>query len=122
MDTNDPALGRLARETLDEAQANTDVAVSAITFREVSMLAAKRRIAHPILVAPWRDELLRSGVIELVVDGAIAVAANQLDGLPGDPADRFIVATAIAHDATLLTADRRLLDWSGEVARLDARL
>ena len=34
----------------------------------------------------------------------VAVAANELDGLPGDPADRFIVATAIAHDATLLTA------------------
>jgi PIN domain nuclease of toxin-antitoxin system len=64
---------------------------------------------------------LRAGLIELPVDGAIGILAGALDGLPGDPADRLIVATAIANDATLMTVDRRLLDWPGELDRHDAR-
>ena len=122
LDSGDNRLGRLALTTLDEAYENGEAAVSAITFWEVSMLATKRRIEYPTLVARWRDELLQSGIFELVVDGNIAVAANELDGLSADPADRFIVATAMTHGATLLTADRRLLAWSGDLARQDARL
>jgi PIN domain nuclease of toxin-antitoxin system len=38
-----------------------------------------------------------------------------------DPADRIIAATANVHGATLLTADDRLLDWPGRLARHDAR-
>ncbi|HUO85148.1 MAG TPA: PIN domain-containing protein [Thermoanaerobaculia bacterium] len=32
-------------------------------------------------------------------------------GLHGDLADRIIVATALEHDATLITADERILSW-----------
>jgi PIN domain nuclease of toxin-antitoxin system len=38
----------------------------------------------------------------------IVLAAEELD-LHGDPADRFIAATAQVHDLTLVTADQRLL-------------
>ena len=47
------------------------------------------------------------------------LAAN-LDDLRGDPIDRIIVATAIAEDAVLLTADRALLEWTGALHRQDA--
>jgi PIN domain nuclease of toxin-antitoxin system len=40
------------------------------------------------------------------VTGEIALLSATLD-LHGDPADRFIAATAITHRATLLTADAR---------------
>ena len=39
----------------------------------------------------------------------------------GIPADRLILATAL-EGHRLLTADARLLDWSGGAALLDARL
>jgi PIN domain nuclease of toxin-antitoxin system len=38
----------------------------------------------------------------------------------GNPADRFIVATAIAHDAMLVTADDRLLQWRHGLRRHNA--
>ena len=38
-----------------------------------------------------------------------------------DPADRFIVATAMATGATLVTADHRILRWPGTLNRHDAR-
>lgn len=46
----------------------------------------------------------------------------ELDGLPKDPADRPIVATALRMGAGLLTADGSILVWPGPLARHDARL
>jgi PIN domain nuclease of toxin-antitoxin system len=41
-----------------------------------------------------------------------AVRASGLGGsFPGDPADRFIVATALESGASLITKDRRITDW-----------
>ena len=68
----------------------------------------------------WRDELLQEGFIEIPVNGGIGIRANQLAGLPGDPADRIIVATAL-EGHRLITADDRILSWPGQLDTLDAR-
>jgi PIN domain nuclease of toxin-antitoxin system len=70
--------------------------------------------------AELRAELLDTGIIELALTGDIALLAVELKNLHGDPADRFIAATAIAHDATLMTADAQLLRWRGKVRRQNA--
>ena len=67
----------------------------------------------------WRSRFLDAGINEVPVDGEIAARAGLLPLLHGDPADRLIVATALAgHE--LVTADRRILDWPGSVSRVDA--
>lgn len=58
----------------------------------------------------WR---LRAGLEEISLDGALAVAAAELADFHADPADRFIAATAMAHAATLITADQAMLRWPG---------
>lgn len=63
---------------------------------------------------------MSEGAVELPLTGEIAILAGELEGLHSDPADRFIVATAIAHDATLLTADDRLLKWQHGMRRHNA--
>lgn len=51
----------------------------------------------------------------------IAAAAYGLpDDFHPDPADRILVATAREHGLTLLTADRKILDY-GHVESQDAR-
>lgn len=67
-----------------------------------------------------RNVILGGGAAELPLTGEIAILAGELDGLHADPADRFIAATAIAHDATLVTADDRLLQWRHSVRRHNA--
>ena len=67
----------------------------------------------------WRRDLIAQGLVEIPVSGVIGVRAGMLAGLHGDPADRLIVATAL-EGHQLLTADRRILDWSGQLNRLDA--
>lgn len=119
--TDDRRLGRRSRALIDRMWAKGAVAVSALTFWEVALLQAARRIALPSTIAHWRGERLDAGLAEIAVDGAVAVRAAGLGGLPGDPVDRLIVATALERGAALLTADERLLAWNHTLERHDAR-
>jgi PIN domain nuclease of toxin-antitoxin system len=122
LDSGDRRLGSKARRATERALAAGDLAVSAITFWEVAMLILRRRISLAAPPTAWRSELLASGLVEIGVSGEIGIMAASLDDLPGDPADRLIAATAALNQATLLTADRDLLGWSGHLARQDASL
>ena len=115
----DRRLGKRTRREIDDAVRDANVAVSAISFWEIAMLHEKRRLTLLHDVAAWRDALLRDGLIEVPVDGAIGIRANELADFHADPADRLIVATALSGHR-LVTADRRILDWSGNLDRLDA--
>jgi PIN domain nuclease of toxin-antitoxin system len=84
------------------------------------MLAAKGRLRSLKSASERRAELIATGVRELPLTGDIAILAAELEGLNGDPADRIIAATAIAHDATLVTADEKLLRWRHRLKRQDA--
>ena len=119
---DDRKLGRRARALIDRHWAAGKLAVPAIAFWEVGLLQARRRLQLPSPVREWRDKLLAAGTLELPLDGSIAVRALELAGLPADPADRFIVASALAHGAALMTADDRLLDWRHALERHDARI
>jgi len=92
-----------------------------LAISEIALLAAKDRLELHRRPAELRAELLDTGVMELALTGDIALLAVELKNLHGDPADRFIVATAIMHDATLMTADARLLRWRGKVNRQNAQ-
>ena len=116
-----PRLGPRARQAADEALLEGRLAVSAVSFWEVAVLVQRRRVELEKSTDRWHQELLRSGLIEVPLDGKIAIAAIGLPDLHGDPADLFIAATAILNEARLITADRRLLNWSGPLECLDAR-
>lgn len=97
-----PKLGRSARRRVSNG-----AHVSAITFWELEMLAEAKRIRLGMTVSEMRDVVLRTNVVEVPVDGPIAMTAARL-GMHGDPGDRFIVATALANGATLMTADAKI--------------
>lgn len=121
MDRDHPALGVKARRQIEVAWHAGQVGVSAISFWEVAILAERGRITLPVAADRWRAEWLQAGLIEIPLDGRIALLACQLENFHRDPADRFIVATAIDRNLPLMTADQKLLDWTGKLDRLDAR-
>lgn len=121
MDADDAALGPQARQAIRQAWSVGEVAASAISFWEVAMLAQRGRLQLPVPPNTWRADLLEAGVREIPLDGRVAVAAAALEDLHRDPADRFIVATAVANSAVLMTAYAGILDWAGELSRVDAR-
>lgn len=121
MDSNDRKIGRRTRALIDRNWAVGNVAVAAIVFWEIGMIAARSRIRLPLPLAEWRQSLLAAGVLEFPLDGAVVIRALDLAGLPDDPADRFIVATALERHASLVTADEKLLAWRHGLERHDAR-
>ena len=122
MDRNDPALGAEARRCIEEAWRLEGVGVSVISFWETAMLAQRGRITLPVTAEAWRTDLLQAGVQEIALDGRTALMAASMLDFHRDPADRFIVASAMAHDALLITADSEILSWAGAVRKLDARV
>jgi PIN domain nuclease of toxin-antitoxin system len=122
LDQDDPALGPVTRQHIASALQTKTLAVSAISFWEVAMLAAKGRITIEVPVATWRTDLLTLGLAEIPVDGEIGSTAVHLEHLHNDPADRMIMATALLREAMLITADRKLLEWPGQLDRQNARL
>ena len=86
------------------------------------MLIAKRRLRRADSAEEMHRQIIGAGAAELPIRGDVAILAAQLEGLHNDPADRFIAATAIVHDATLVTGHRRLLDWRHSLGRQNAEL
>jgi PIN domain nuclease of toxin-antitoxin system len=117
---NDAALGKKARDIAVAAIADDLLTISAISFWEIPLLIAKGRLRSLDDPVDTRRLMLSTGIREIPLTGEIAIMAVQLDALHGDPADRFIAATAIAHDAALLTADDTLLGWRSRIKRIDA--
>jgi PIN domain nuclease of toxin-antitoxin system len=116
-----PQLGDRARQLADHALAHDGLGVSAITFWEIAMLHQRGRIQLLQPVAAWRQRLIEHGVREWPVTGEVGMAAAALLEFHPDPADRFITATALLHGTTLVTADDRILAWSGALQRHNAR-
>lgn len=116
----DQRLGSSARRFFDNALKNGDAAISTITYWEIAMLVEKNRIAtRPDFVFRLRQYANEVGIAEIPVSADIAIAAGTLPNMHGDPADRIIVATAIDQHQ-LLTADRHILNWPGDLARIRA--
>ncbi len=101
MDAANRRLGRKSRILIDERWLAGKVAVSAISFWEIGRLNERGRIRLNASVQEWRNQWLAAGIVELPLGGGTAIRALGLAGLPEDPADRFITATAtaMAHDA-----------------------
>jgi PIN domain nuclease of toxin-antitoxin system len=119
---DETALGTRARGKIDETLSNGRLMASAVSFWEVAMLSAKKRIVLHTTAERWRFDALNLGVDEIPLDGQLAIDAVVLNGLYGDPMDRFIAATAIRYQVPLLTSDARLLSWRGPLACIDARV
>lgn len=102
-----------SRQVIDEAARSHGVAVSAISFWEVAMLDARRRISLSKPIGEWRAQVLSApGLDEVAVTGAAGIESVHLPGqLHDDPADRIIVATARLNGMKLATRDERLLRY-----------
>ena len=117
--TGDRRLGPRAKQHIADALVQDNVAVSTISFWELGMRLQKGQINLGIPLDAWRKTLLEEGLIEIPVDGGIAMTAGLLEDLHGDPADRIIVATAL-QGHRLVTADSRILNWPGGLERINA--
>ena len=119
---------RLSDSVIEELERASDVGglrVSAISIWEVAMLEAKGRLRLSRALDEWvRDALRARGLRLLQLTPEIAIESARLPGkVPGDPADRIIMASARAEGSRLATRDRAIIQYgrSGHLAVLNAR-
>ena len=98
-------MGSRAVEQVDEALRTSRVMISAASVWEVAVLVSKNRIVLEKSLDQWRIDAFQLGIEEVPLDGELAIEAVALVGLHPDPADRFIVATALRTKASLVTSD-----------------
>ena len=122
LDEGNPRLGKKALQTMDRALASGQLGVASISFWEIAMLVRKKRLDIQMELDVWRMELLQNGLQEIPLQGSTAIRAGQLQAFHGDPADRMIVATVLENSATLMTADKKILDWDKLHQKIDASL
>jgi PIN domain nuclease of toxin-antitoxin system len=81
------------------------IGLSPMVFWEVALLVRKKRFDIGASMIEWtRDVLSLSKIEPLALTAEIAVVAEGLAMHP-DPADRFIVATALHHGVPLVSKD-----------------
>jgi PIN domain nuclease of toxin-antitoxin system len=95
-------LSHTAAKVLEEAET---LVFPAIVFWETALLVRKRRLELELTPAAWLRGLRSSSRARIVsLTAEVALRADRL-AMHDDPADRFIVATAMRAGAPLVTRD-----------------
>ena len=99
-------LVKRVRRSLQNAR--NEVWLSPISIWELILLVEKRRMILNGSVVEWVTKAA-SPLKEAPLTAEIVLETGRFSLPHGDPADRFLVATARSLQLTLVTADRRLL-------------
>ncbi len=122
IELNDPRLGKLAAQLIDEAVRSREAFICPISYWEVQLVIDRKRLELAVPIEQWRQDHQTAGYIERAITGIDTLLMARLPDFHADPADRLITAVAINAGLKLLTADEKILAWTGNVARQDARL
>lgn len=108
----EPRLDRRVRAALDEEA--DELWLSPISVWEFGLLNRRGRYRAFESVRSWvRDALEGIPLQHAALTNEVALRSNEIDLPHADPADRFLAATALVYELTLVTEDRYLVaaDW-----------
>ena len=101
-------LGKKLRQLL---QKRGGIWLSPISVWELLVLAERGRVRLDAEPRVWvREALERAPLEEAALNHEVALRSREVALPHQDPADRFLVATALTYDLTLVTADETLLE------------
>jgi PIN domain nuclease of toxin-antitoxin system len=107
--------GDLSAETLEliDSASPGDVFISAISLAEIACLQERDRIQLTSHWRTWWEELLGKTLWTClpITDQTMAEAYSLPPPVHRDPADLVLMATARIERLTLITTDRKILDY-----------
>jgi PIN domain nuclease of toxin-antitoxin system len=108
---------RLSAAALETIESEPGLTICLVSVQEIAYLVARDRLGMDRPVDTWvSDALSVHEVAALPPTVSTSIRAGSLDPVKfhGDPIDRLIYATAVEHDARLVTADERLRQFDPE--------
>ena len=110
--TGDERLSRKARAIIRDAEL---LCFSSISIWEIARKVKSGELEIPISPTLFTDMLIKQyGMKELPLDNAVMLRSSALPEIHKDPADRFIIATALLNDCVVVTGDRRFPEYGIE--------
>lgn len=98
-----------AREAIDQAWF---VYVSPVSAWELGLKVSKGRVTLPEPLETWWPRVIETHQLsEFPLYAPEAVRSTRLPPIHNDPADRFLIATAIEQQFTLLTPDPKIRQY-----------
>jgi PIN domain nuclease of toxin-antitoxin system len=109
----DPAkLSRRVSSALESA--DNELWLSPISFWEALLLEERGRVRLGTDPVAWLEKAFeRASFREAPLNRQVAVESRRVRLSHQDPVDRFLAATAVVYELTLVTADERLLAGRG---------
>ena len=110
---------KLSSSRKDQIELSDSVAVSTISCLEVAWLERHGRIELPSERRSWFGKALDGSDVSLIpITPQIASISVDLPLHHRDPQDRLIIATAIAHNAFLMSSDSKFLIYDELAGKL----
>lgn len=104
-------LGRAVTRRLEEPA--NELWLSPVSVWETLLLAENGKVEFSTSPRAWVEHQLdRVPMRDAPLTREVATMSRAIDLAHDDPADRFIAATAVIYDLTLVTADERL--WASK--------
>ena len=108
LSTEPSALSKPATEAVLAAEEEAGLAISGVTLYELAWLIRNKRVEVTVPVEVFLARMQTRFKV-LPVSPLIARLAVELpDTYPGDPMDRLIGGTALAHGVVLITPDKTI--------------
>lgn len=107
-------LSKRVKSAIENTDGYSELLLSAISAWEFCKLIEKQRIGISCHVEEWMSEALQMPKLRLVaITPPIAYRSTSLpQPFHDDPADQIIVATAREHNATIISKDRLIRQYS----------
>ena len=110
--------GDLSRDALEAIRRADIVYVCAISAWEIGCKAALGKLKLQMDAAQWYQMVLDvHDLVEIPMEGSIAMSSAFLPRHHRDPADRIIIATAIAKKLPVVTHDSRFAEYGVAVIK-----
>ena len=108
--------GRLTEATRARIDEEQDVTVSPISAFEIAVKHAKGKLSLAVPPAEWWYRAIQHHRLEVIsLTAETVIRATRLPAIHGDPADRFIIATALENSVPVVTSDARFPEYGVSV-------
>jgi PIN domain nuclease of toxin-antitoxin system len=108
---------RLSAAALETIESEPELTICLVSIQEIAYLVVRDRLRMDRPVDSWIAAALRVhdvGALSPTVSTSLRAGSLDPAKFHGDPIDRLIYATAVEHDARLVTADERLRKFDPE--------